>query len=103
MITILITGGSGFIGSHLVEYFQGRAQGRVLDNFRSGHRRNLEGFEVELIEGDILDRAVFYHDEGRVPTQGLRMNDDANRSQAVPACWEQGRDGLATIRLALHA
>jgi UDP-glucose 4-epimerase len=29
-----------------------------LDNFRSGHRRNIEGLEVDLIEGSILDREV---------------------------------------------
>ena len=53
---VLITGGAGFIGSHLVEYFQGKAEVRVLDNLRSGYRKNLDGFEVEFIEGDILDR-----------------------------------------------
>ena len=40
---ILVTGGAGFIGSHIVEHFQGCAEVRVLDNLRSGHRRNLEG------------------------------------------------------------
>jgi UDP-glucose 4-epimerase len=55
---ILITGGAGFIGSHLAERFQGRAAVRVLDNFRTGHRRNLAGLNVELIEGSILDRDV---------------------------------------------
>jgi UDP-glucose 4-epimerase len=53
---ILITGGSGFIGSHLAEHFQGQATVRVLDNFRTGHRRNLAGLDVELLEGSILDR-----------------------------------------------
>ena len=55
---VLITGGSGFIGSHLAEYFQGRAEVRVLDNLRTGHRRNLDGLAVEFIEGSITDRAV---------------------------------------------
>ena len=54
---VLITGGAGFIGSHLVEYFQGKAEVRVLDNFRSGFRQNLAPFQCELIEGSILDRA----------------------------------------------
>ncbi len=55
---VLITGGAGFIGSHIAEYFQGRAEVRVLDNLRTGNRRNLEGLEVEFIEGSITDRAL---------------------------------------------
>jgi UDP-glucose 4-epimerase len=55
---VLVTGGSGFIGSHIVEYFQGKAEVRVLDNLRSGFRHNLNGFKVEFIEGSILDRAL---------------------------------------------
>ncbi len=53
---ILITGGAGFIGSHIAEYFQGRAEVRVLDNLRSGHLENLAGLKVEFIRGDIRDR-----------------------------------------------
>ena len=53
---ILVTGGAGFIGSHIVEHFQGRAEVRVLDNFRSGFKHNLAGFRHELIEASILDR-----------------------------------------------
>lgn len=55
---ILVTGGAGFIGSHIVEHFQGKAEARVLDNLRSGFKRNLSGFECEFIEGSILDRDV---------------------------------------------
>ncbi len=55
---VLITGGSGFIGSHLAEHFQGQAHVRVLDNLRTGHRRNLAGLDVEFIEGSINDRAL---------------------------------------------
>lgn len=55
-MTILITGGAGFIGSHLARHFSGRATVRVLDNFRTGNRSNLEGCDVSLVEGDILDR-----------------------------------------------
>lgn len=53
---ILVTGGAGFIGSHIVERYQGKAEIRVLDNFRSGNIKNLAGMEYELIEGDICDR-----------------------------------------------
>jgi UDP-glucose 4-epimerase len=55
---ILVTGGAGFIGSHIVEHFQGKAEVRVLDNLRSGYRKNLDGFDCEFIEGDIRDREV---------------------------------------------
>ena len=55
---VLITGGAGFIGSHLAEYFQGRAEVRVLDDFRSGRRENLDGLDVDLVEGSILDAAT---------------------------------------------
>jgi UDP-glucose 4-epimerase len=53
---ILITGGAGFIGSHLVEYFQDKAEIVVLDSLRSGFRRNLDAFNVKFIQGDILNR-----------------------------------------------
>jgi UDP-glucose 4-epimerase len=53
---VLVTGGAGFIGSHIVEFFQGHAEVRVLDNLRSGFKHNLAGFNVEFIEASILDR-----------------------------------------------
>lgn len=55
---ILITGGAGFIGSHVVEYFQGKAEIRVLDNLRTGYRKNLDGLDCDFIEASILDKAA---------------------------------------------
>ena len=55
---VLVTGGAGFIGSHIVEELQGKADIVVLDSLRSGYRHNLAGFECEFIEGDIRDRAA---------------------------------------------
>lgn len=55
-MTILITGGAGFIGSHLAEHYQGKARVRVLDDLRTGHRRNLAALDIEFIKGSILDR-----------------------------------------------
>ena len=55
---ILVTGGAGFIGSHIVEHYQDRAEVVVLDNFRTGHRANLDGLRCRLVEGSILDRTL---------------------------------------------
>ena len=52
----LVTGGGGFIGSHLVRGLLARGYDvRVLDNFATGRRQNLEQVsgEIELIEGDL--------------------------------------------------
>lgn len=53
---ILVTGGAGFIGSHIVEHFSGKAEVRVLDNLRSGFMHNIEKFDVEFINGSITDK-----------------------------------------------
>lgn len=58
MKRILVTGGSGFIGSHIVEHYQGKAEVRVLDNLRTGRRENLSGLECEFLKGDVSDRAA---------------------------------------------
>lgn len=52
----LVTGGAGFIGSHIAEALLARGDSvRVLDNFRTGKRENMATIakDVELIEGDI--------------------------------------------------
>ncbi len=56
MAHYLVTGGAGFIGSHICEALleQGHAV-RVLDNLSSGRLENLAGLDVELIQGDIRD------------------------------------------------
>jgi len=54
----LVTGGAGFIGSHLVETLLDRGRRvRVLDNFLTGKRENLAPFldRIELVEGDLRD------------------------------------------------
>lgn len=55
---ILVTGGAGFIGSHIVAHFQDRADVRVLDNLRTGRLTNLEGLKHEFIQGSITDRPL---------------------------------------------
>lgn len=60
---VLITGGAGFIGSNLCEYFLSKDYYVVcLDNFATGHKKNIDNFllsnKFQLIEGDIRDIEV---------------------------------------------
>jgi UDP-glucose 4-epimerase len=59
---ILITGGAGFIGSHLVDALSKDNHIMVIDNFSSGKRENLnqhlQNPKVEIIEGDIRDKTL---------------------------------------------
>jgi nucleoside-diphosphate-sugar epimerase len=55
---VLVTGGAGFIGSHIVERLvKDKHEVRVLDNFSTGHRENLAAVaaQIELVKGDIRD------------------------------------------------
>ena len=57
----LVTGGAGFIGSHISERLVGLGhEVRILDNLSSGRRENLTGFadRVELVVGDVRDAAL---------------------------------------------
>lgn len=61
MDSYLVTGGAGFIGSHIVERLVRRgARVRVIDNFLTGKRENLAPFRdaIELLEGDVRDLAA---------------------------------------------
>jgi UDP-glucose 4-epimerase len=56
-----VTGGAGFIGSHLVEALVRRnCLVRALDNFETGKRENLRNVQdrIEIVEGSILDQTV---------------------------------------------
>src|SRR5882724_621092 len=57
----LVTGGAGFIGSHIAEALAARgASVRVIDNLSTGHLENIEaiGAKVDFIKGDLADDAT---------------------------------------------
>jgi nucleoside-diphosphate-sugar epimerase len=58
-VKVLVTGGAGFIGSHLTERLvRDGHEVTVLDNLATGRRENLAGIDVRFIEGDIRDLAT---------------------------------------------
>jgi nucleoside-diphosphate-sugar epimerase len=60
MASYLVTGGAGFIGSHLTEELVRRGhQVRVVDNLLTGKRRNLDHIPgVEFLEGDLANMSI---------------------------------------------
>lgn len=61
MRTFLVTGGAGFIGSHIAEALVRRGDRvRIIDNLSTGHLSNMAGFrsDIEFIEGDLRDADV---------------------------------------------
>ena len=99
--TVLVTGGAGFIASHVTAELlrRGRAV-RVLDNFSTGKRENLAavGGEVELIEG-----AVRSHERIHAAAQGARCVIRLAAPPSVPRCATSmfsgaGRTGLPVQR-----
>ena len=61
MRTFLVTGGAGFIGSHIAEALASRGDNvRILDNLCTGNLDNISEFrsKVEFVEGDITDPVV---------------------------------------------
>ncbi len=106
MKPILVTGGTGFVGANVVRELVARGAGsvRVLAR-RGGDRRALDGVPVEIVEGDLLDRAslaravtgadTLYHVAAdyrlwaRDPTELHRVNVDGTRA-ILEAAGEAG-------------
>jgi UDP-glucose 4-epimerase len=58
--TVLVTGGAGFVGSHLVDALVPDNDVRILDNFSTGKRSNVNK-DATVIEGDICDSETLAH------------------------------------------
>lgn len=93
MATYLVTGGAGFIGSHLVETLVRQGEKvRVLDNFATGRRENLAPFldRIALIEGDCADPAM--------AREAVRGVDYVLHQAAIPSVPRSVADPVGTDR-----
>jgi len=102
---ILITGGAGFIGSHLTRHFAEHAEVTVLDNLRSGYVRNLEGVRCRFLQGSILDPAALSKAIGSAEeVYHLAAMISVPESVAKPAeCAELNTDGTRRVLAAALA
>jgi len=90
MPSYLVTGGAGFIGSHLVETLRARGDGvRVLDDLSTGRRDNLPR-DVELFVGDVADRGLV--------ERAIAGTDGCFHLAAVASVAKANEEWLATHR-----
>jgi UDP-glucose 4-epimerase len=102
---VLITGGAGFIGSHLVRHLAGQAEVTVLDDLRSGYASNLEGVSCRFVRGSILDDSALKQAvEGAEEVYHLAAMISVPESVAKPAeCAELNTEGTRRVLAAAHA
>ena len=102
---ILITGGAGFIGSHLARRFAGQAEITVLDDLRTGYERNLEGIACRFVRGSILDEnSLSKAVEGAEEVYHLAAMISVPESVARPAeCALLNTEGTRRVLAAAHA
>src|SRR3954463_6910250 len=85
----LVTGGAGFIGSNLVRALLARGDDvRVLDNFSTGNRANLEGLDVEVVEGELRS-----YERVHAATRGVEL---VFHQGALPSVPRSIQDPLTT-------
>ena len=97
MATYLVTGGAGFIGSHLTEELVRRGHKvRVADNLSTGNRRNLAHIAgVDFVEGDLSDMAV--------ATRATEGVDYVLHQAAIPSVPRSVKDPIASNRANIDA
>src|SRR2546425_2267007 len=105
---VLVTGGAGFIGSHLVEHLGARNEVAVLDDLSAGSLRNLETVpgDVHVKRASILNRkALSTAMEGRAIVYHLAARTSVPDSVAHPeAYWRtNGQGTLGVLKAAVDA
>jgi len=116
----LITGGCGFIGSHIADALVADEQSvRIFDNLSSGHYRNIEHLEsaIEFIDGDIRDRTALaqavagtthiFHEAALVSVFGSveqpRDNHDINLTGTLNVLEAARKHGVRRVVMASSA
>ena len=96
---ILITGGAGFIGSHLARFFAAESSVTVLDDLRSGYARNLDGVGCHFLNGSILDLGALRQAiEGATEVYHLAAMISVPESVSRPAeCAELNTEGTRRV------
>jgi nucleoside-diphosphate-sugar epimerase len=97
MAIYLVTGGAGFIGSHLAEELERRGERvRVADSLITGHRRNLAHLRtIEFVEGDLADLDV-----ARTAVDGV---DYVLHQAAIPSVPRSVTDPITSNRANIDA
>ena len=97
MANYLVTGGAGFIGSHLVEELVRRGHAvRVVDSLITGHRRNLDHIAgVEFLEGDLAEMDV--------AARAVAGMDYVLHQAAIPSVPRSVKDPLTSNRANVDA
>jgi len=97
MASYLVTGGAGFIGSHLTEELVRRRHSvRVVDNLITGKRRNLDRLSgVEFMEGDLADPAI--------AERAARDMEYVLHQAAIPSVPRSVKDPVASNRANIDA
>jgi UDP-glucose 4-epimerase len=98
----LVTGGAGFIGSHLVRRLLNHGTVTVLDDLTSGNRKNLAGLKYDWIEGSILDPHLLAQSLVGV-THVFHLAAMVSVPESVKNPLECQRINIEGTRLLLHA
>ncbi len=107
MLTVLVTGGAGYIGSHTVRVLKSAGYGVVVfDNFSRGHRKAVKGFTV--VEGDIGNRVKVVEacrEHGIAAVMHFAAHSQVGESVEKPALYYENNviGGLTLLKAVIEA